>query len=131
MFSKAGNLNPSHHTKNIANEPPNPINPIPGESYAYPEFKGYFDEWRWLTLATANARVTVENVSAVPFFGLFRPQGGVNPVLSLPDVGWSFLHVIPAMGNKFQVPNAMGPQSQPRVLRGAQTGTLRFNFEQP
>jgi len=105
-------------------------NPIPGETYAYPEFKGYFDEWRWLTLATANARVTVENISAVPFFGLFRPQGGVNPVLNLPDVGWSFLHVVPAMGNKFDLPNALGPQSQPRVLTGVQTGTLRFNFEQ-
>jgi hypothetical protein len=105
-------------------------NPIPGETYAYPEFKGYFDEWRWLTLATANARISVENVSAVPFFGLFRPQGGVNPVLALPDVGWSFLHVIPAMGTKFDVPSVMGPQSQPRVLTGVQTGTLRFNFEQ-
>jgi hypothetical protein len=60
-------------------------NPIPGETYVYPEFKKYFDEWRWLTLATTNARVTVENVSAVPFFGLIRPQGGVNPMLNLPD----------------------------------------------
>lgn len=103
--------------------------PIPGETYAYPEFKGYFDAWRWLTLSTANERVTVENISGVPHFGLFRPQGGVNPVLDLPDVGFAFLHVIPAMGTKFELPDKMGPQSQPRVLRGIQRGEIRINFE--
>jgi hypothetical protein len=103
--------------------------PIPGETYAYPEFKGYFDTWRWLTLSTANERVTVENIGAVPAFGLYQPKGGVNPVLELPDVGWSFLHVIPAMGTKFDVPEKLGPQSQPRTLRGVQKGELRFNFE--
>lgn len=102
---------------------------IPGQTYAYPEFKGYFDAWHWLTLATSNANVTVENVGAVPFFGLFKPPGGVNPVLDLPDVGWSFLHVIPAMGTKFETPDKLGPQSQPRALQGVQRGTLRFNFE--
>jgi hypothetical protein len=102
--------------------------PIPGETYAYPEFKGYFDAWRWLTLSTASERVTVENIGAVPYFGLFQPRGGVNPVLELPDVGWSFLHVIPAMGTKFELPEKMGPQSQPRTLTGAQRGELRIDF---
>lgn len=101
---------------------------IPGETYAYPEFKGYFDAWRWLTLATAGERVTVENIGAVPHFGLFQPRGGVNPVLELPEVGWSFLHVIPAMGTKFELPDKMGPQSQPRTLRGVQRGELRIDF---
>lgn len=103
--------------------------PIPGETYAYPEFKGYFDAWRWLTLVTRTERVTVENIGAVPYFGLFQPRGGVNPVLELPDVGGSFLHVIPAMGTKFALPDTLGPQSQPRTLRGIQRGELRFDFE--
>jgi hypothetical protein len=102
---------------------------ISGETYAYPEFKGYFDAWRWVTLATSSEHVTVENVGAVPHFGLFQPRGGVNPVLELPDVGFSFLHVIPAMGTKFELPDKMGPQSQPRTLRGVQKGELRFDFE--
>lgn len=102
---------------------------IPGETYAYPEFKGYFDAWRWLTLATSSEHVTVENIGAVPHFGLFQPRGGVNPVLELPDVGFSFLHVIPAMGTKFELPDKMGPQSQPRTLRGVQKGEVRFDFE--
>jgi hypothetical protein len=102
--------------------------PIPGETYAYPEFKGYFDTWRWLTLSTDSERVTVQNIGAVPFFGLYQPKGGVNPVLELPDVGWSFLHVIPAIGTKFDTPDKLGPQSQPRVLRGVQRGELRFDL---
>jgi hypothetical protein len=103
--------------------------PIPGETYAYPEFKGYFDAWRWLTLSSSNQSVTVENISGVPCFGLYQPKGGVNPVLDLPDVGWSFLHVIPAIGTKFDLPEKMGPQSQTRTLRGIQRGELRFDFE--
>ena len=103
--------------------------PVPGETYAYPEFKGYFGDWRWLALDTANERVIVENVGATPFVGLFKPQGGVNPVLDLPDVGWSFLHVIPAMGTKFNLPETLGPQSQPRTLSGPQRGQLRFSFQ--
>jgi hypothetical protein len=103
--------------------------PIPGETYAYPEFKGYFDAWRWLTLSTASERVTVANIGAVAHFGLFQPKGGVNPVLELPDVGWSFLHVIPAIGTKFDTPEKLGPQSQSRALRGVQRGELRLDFE--
>jgi len=103
--------------------------PIPGETYAYPEFKGYFDAWRWLTLSTASERVTVENIGAVPHFGLFQPKGGVNPVLDLPDVGWSFLHVIPAIGTKFDLPEKIGPQSQTRTLQGVQRGELRITLD--
>ncbi|HEY0685890.1 MAG TPA: glycoside hydrolase family 2 TIM barrel-domain containing protein [Steroidobacter sp.] len=103
--------------------------PIPGETFAYPEFKGYFGNWRWVALDTATQSVTVENVGAVPYFGLYGPRGGVSPVLELPDVGWSFLHVIPAMGTKFDLPESLGPQSQPQTLSGIQRGELRFDFE--
>jgi hypothetical protein len=103
--------------------------PIPGETYAYPEFKGYFGEWRWLALDTGSGRVTIENQRGTPYFGLYKPQGGVNSVLDLPDVGWAFLHVIPAMGTKFDLPDALGPQSQSRRVSGLQRGELKFTFE--
>jgi hypothetical protein len=103
--------------------------PVPGETYAYPEFKGYFGEWQWLELATTSGRIIVENVGAVPYFGLQRPQGGANPVLDLPDVGLAFLSVIPAMGTKFDEPVVLGPQSQPRHLSGMQHGSVRFRFD--
>jgi hypothetical protein len=103
--------------------------PIPGETYAYPEFKGYFGDWRWLSLQTRHGRVTAENDGSVPYFGLYRPQGGVKPVLDLPDVGFAFLHVIPAMGSKFDLPDVLGPQSRPRQVSGVQRGDIKFTFE--
>jgi Beta galactosidase small chain len=102
--------------------------PIPGETYAYPEFKGYFAEWRWLTLNTAHGAVTAHNDSAIPYFGLYQPRSGEGPVLELPDVGWAMLHVIPAIGTKFDLPDALGPQSQPQRMSGAQRGRVSFTF---
>jgi hypothetical protein len=101
----------------------------PGEAYAYPEFKGYFGAWRWLELTTSAGRIIIENASAVPHFGLYRPRGGTQPVLALPDVGVSFLSVIPAMGTKFQEPGTLGPQSQPRNAFSGHHGSLRFRFD--
>ncbi len=102
--------------------------PVPGETYAYPEFKGYFGEWDWVQLATSSGTITVDNLSNVPYFGLYGPKGGTNPVLELPDVGLSFLSVIPAIGTKFDEPQVLGQQSQPRQLSTEQTGSLRFIF---
>jgi beta-galactosidase/beta-glucuronidase len=99
-------------------------NPVPGETYDYPEFQGYFGDWRWLTLQTASGDIVLENAGDIPFFGLYRPQGGVGPVLELPDVGVSLLSVIPAMGSKFDLPEQLGPQSQPKLLSGAQRGRV-------
>lgn len=94
-------------------------NAVPGESYNYPEFSGYFSNWQWLTLQTDSGNITVENASGIPYFGLYRPPGGVRPILELPDVGLSLLSVIPAMGSKFGLPELFGPQSQPQTLTGA------------
>jgi hypothetical protein len=94
--------------------------PIPGETYQYPEFPGFFGEWRWLEMFPERplARVIFRNVSAVPFFGLHRPQPGKQPVIELPDLGWSFLHVIPPIGTKFDLAETLGPQSQVTRLDG-------------
>lgn len=97
---------------------------VPGESYNYPEFSGYFSNWQWLTLQTDSGAITVENVSGIPYFGLFGPPGGVRPILQLPDVGLSMLSVIPAMGSKFGRPELFGPQSQPQTLSGSQRGRV-------
>lgn len=102
---------------------------IPGETYVYPEFKGFFGDWRWLALETSQGHITIVNDSDVPYFGLYKPQGGVQPLLDLPDVGVSFLTVIPAIGTKFDLPEVLGPQSQPRAVSGVQRGQLLFRFD--
>jgi hypothetical protein len=101
---------------------------IPGESYHYPEFEGFFGAWNWLEMASAEATVTVRNAGEVPYFGLYRPTPGDHPVIELPDLGWTFLHAIPAIGTKFATPDLLGPQSQPSVFTGPIQGELRFSF---
>lgn len=91
--------------------------PVPGETYAYPEFKGYFDAWSWLTLETDTLRLTIENGSGVPFHGLFRARDGVNGLLDWPPLGVALLDVIPAQRDKFLPPERLGPSGQtPRVM---------------
>ncbi len=102
--------------------------PVPGESYVVPEFPGYFAEWRWLSLQTKAGDIVFENASDIPFFGLYQPQGGVGPVLELPDVGVALMSVIPAMGSKFDLPEQLGPQSQPKMLSGTQRGRVLISL---
>ncbi|HEY5756142.1 MAG TPA: glycoside hydrolase family 2 TIM barrel-domain containing protein [Steroidobacter sp.] len=104
-------------------------NAVPGESYNYPEFSGYFSNWQWLTLQTDSGNITVENASGIPYFGLYRPPGGVRPILELPDVGLSLLSVIPAMGSKFGLPELFGPQSQPQTLSGSHRWRVLIHLE--
>ena len=102
--------------------------PVPGQSFTYPEFKGYFRDWRWLELQAAGGTLSVENLSAVPFFGLHGPRDGEPPMLAFPDTGLAFLHVIPAQGTKFDTPDQLGPQSQTPKVSGKQTGAVRLTF---
>lgn len=103
--------------------------PIPDQTYHYPEFKGYFSDWRWFALQTTAGSIVAENASDVPFVGVFAPQGGEKPVLQVPNTGWSFLHVIPAIGTKFKPPTELGPRSQPATLDTTIRGSVRFTFE--
>ena len=100
---------------------------IPGESYHYPEFEGFFGEWRWLQLQTRATRVAIRNGGNAPFFALYRPAPGEKPILELPDMGWSFLHAIPSIGTKFAPAEVLGPQSQPRQFSGIIRGELVFD----
>jgi hypothetical protein len=104
---------------------------VPGETYRYPEFEGFFGEWRWLQMRTRSARVAISNSGNAPFFGLYRPAPGEKPVLELPDMGWSFLHAIPSIGTKFAAADVLGPQSQPRQFSGIIRGELLFDLAAP
>ncbi len=100
----------------------------PGETWIYPEFKGYFRDWRWATLDTADGRMTISIETPDSFLGLFKPKDGVNGLLDLPDIGIAFLDVIPAMRNKFHTTDEIGPQSKPKQVSGTKRGTLYFRF---
>jgi hypothetical protein len=98
--------------------------PVPGQSFIYPEFKGYFRDWRWLELETDRGTLTVENASSIPFFGINCPRDGEPPMQQFPETGLAFLHVIPAIGNKFDTPDQLGPQSKTPTVSGPKRGSV-------
>jgi glycosyl hydrolase family 2 len=102
---------------------------VPGETYAYPEFQGFFGAWRWLEVQTSDATVRVGNGNAaIPFFALYSPAGGEKPVIELPPLGWSFLHAIPPIGTKFTPPDVLGPQSQSTEIGKSVGGVLTIEL---
>src|ERR1700752_983901 len=100
----------------------------PGESWIYPEFKGYFRGWRWARLQTTNGRISISSDRDDSFLGLFTPKDGVNGLLELPDIGIAFLDVIPAMRNKFHTTDEIGPQSKPQQVSGTKRQSIQFRF---
>ncbi len=103
--------------------------PVPGQSFTYPEFKGYFRDWRWLQLENAGGVLTIENRSDVPFFGLNGPRDGEPSMLAFPDTGLAFLDIVPAQGTKFDTPDVLGPQSRTPKAAGIYRGSIVLRFD--
>jgi len=109
-------------------------NDIPGVTWHFPEFKGYYRDWRWVVFETAEGEITVVNATPELYLGVYRPNDGpfpANTKLSLPDTGLAFLHGIPPIGTKFDKPQVLGPQSQKNEAAGTYKGTLSFHFDAP
>jgi hypothetical protein len=100
----------------------------PGESWVYPEFKGYFRDWRWATFNTTAGKITISTEAMDSFLGVYKPKDGKDGLLDLPEIGIGILDVIPAMRNKFHTTDEIGPQSKPKQVRGTKRGTLYFRF---
>jgi hypothetical protein len=105
--------------------------PIPGETYAYPEFKGYFRGWEWLALETEEGPFAIENISQIPYLGLYKPRMGAKGLLDLPDIGIAFLDVIPAQRTKFLASDDLGPQSRRVTVAGPRRASLLFHVPPP
>lgn len=102
---------------------------VPGQSYLYPEFKGYFAKWDWLAMNGKDGdSIVASNESGIPYVGAYAPTGG-EQLPAYPDTGWSFLHVIPSMGSKFKKPTDLGTSSQPQTLSQPLRGRIEFSFE--
>ena len=101
----------------------------PGESWDYPEFKGYFAGWRWATFETTAGGVTLFNESGGSHLGVYKPRDGRDGVGDFPETGLAVLDVIPAVGSKFQPPDQLGPQSKQRQVSGTTHRSLLFRFQ--
>ena len=91
--------------------------PIPGESFEYPEFKGYFAGVKWMQLTTTEGKVGIETLDGK--IGIYTPRDGRDHILyTLPETGISILKVIPAVRNKVNTTDLNGPSAQPFWSKG-------------
>ncbi len=108
----------------------------PGEHFDYPLFKGFYSGVRWLQLNTAEGPITAivdQHRDSPIYVQIFTPKTPPPNLLGqvgvpFPNAGVSFLHAIPAIGNKFGGPKSMGPMSQPAIAIGEYKGHISLYF---
>jgi len=114
-------------------------NTVTGESWEYPEFKGYYSNFYAVEIRTKEIPITILAATPDLYLHLFTPaaakfsarargvRGEVNP--PFPSGNISFLHGISPIGTKFTMAEAEGPQSQKNIYNGETlSGTLYFRF---
>jgi glycosyl hydrolase family 2 len=104
----------------------------------YPEFKGYFSNFYWMRLETAQQPLTIVCADEDVFLRLFTPANPVktyNVAPSFPTGDISFMHAIPPIGTKSQKPEKMGPSGEKNMYYDytrskdySKPLTLYFNF---
>lgn len=103
--------------------------PIPGETFTYPEFKGYFGNVSWMNIRTKEGTISLTNETPDTYIGVYQPRDGRDRLLyTLPESGISVLNVIPPVRNKVNSTDLCGPSSQAKWVNGPQTGRIVFRF---
>ena len=86
--------------------------PIPSESWEYPEFKGYFSNVSWMKFNTTEGQFGIEGLGLK--VGVYTPRDGRDHILyDLPETGIAILNTIPAVRNKVNTTDLNGPSAQP------------------
>ncbi len=111
-------------------------NTVTGESWLYPEFKGYHANMYWVTIQNKEHPFTIYTENEDIFLQMLKapkPVGAPNNNTSpaFPDGNLGFMTAIPAIGTKFNPAEDMGPQSQKNVQLNNTpvSGTLWFDFK--
>ncbi|SKC87457.1 glycoside hydrolase family 2 TIM barrel-domain containing protein [Ohtaekwangia koreensis] len=110
-------------------------NTVTGESWDYPEFKGYHAKLYWVNVISKEAPFTIYTENENTFLQMLkplRPKGAYNEFNNppFPEGDISFLQAIAPIGTKFQDAKVMGPQSQKNIMMNYTpiSGTLWFDF---
>ena len=108
--------------------------PIPGESFEYPEFKGYFSHVRWMQLNTAEGKIgirpTLPRTGDKLYVGVYQPRDGRDHLLyELPATGISLWEAIPAVRNKVNTTDLNCPSAQPYWAKGMHVYSAELRFE--
>jgi len=110
-------------------------NAITGETWGYPEFKGYHAEVNWVVIENKESPFTVYTPDKNMYFQMLQPareqaalaNNNVEPAFPQGSIG--FLNAISPIGTKFQPAGVMGPQSQKNHATTVPVrGTLWFDF---
>ncbi|GAB4415201.1 MAG: glycoside hydrolase family 2 [Bacteroidia bacterium] len=97
-------------------------NTVTGESWDYPEFKGFHADLHWAELRTDEGAMRIFCQTPGLYLHLFtpeRPRDAFNEHTTgvFPEGGnLSLLHAIGPIGTKFKEARQLGPQSQPNLL---------------
>ncbi|HEU4607992.1 MAG TPA: hypothetical protein VFS31_07775, partial [Chitinophagaceae bacterium] len=112
-------------------------NTVTGESWDYPEFKGWHGNLYWVRVENTESDFTIYSGTDHLFLQMLKPQppaGAYNNNTSPPfpsyDIG--FMHAISPIGTKFQAASLMGPSSQQNMLinKAPLEGKLWFDFSE-
>jgi hypothetical protein len=106
--------------------------------FFYPEFKGYFADFTWIELSTAQGKVLIASEDEGLFLRLYNFYGITGPKSypELPPGDISFLDCIPALGSKLATglttdASVYGPAGKINELSGVKKHTLWFYFGIP
>lgn len=106
-----------------------------GESWQYPEFKGYHAEMNWVVIESKEASFKVYTDQEGLFLQMLKTPKPVNannenvsPAFAAGNLG--FMNAISPIGTKFQSAEKMGPQSQLNMQLNYSPvkGSLWFDF---
>lgn len=109
-------------------------NSITGETWQYPEFKGYHADLYWV-VENKESPFTVYTDDQSVFLQMLKPVRAAaartdNTVPAFPEGNLGFLNAIAPIGTKFQSAAALGPQSQENLMLNYTpiSGSLWFDF---
>jgi hypothetical protein len=105
------------------------------DGYIYPEFKGYYANLYWVRIKTKEQDFTMVTSDEDIFLRLFTPEFPDDPFNTAPvfpsgDI--SFMHAIPPIGTKSQIPENMGPSGKKNMYFDywkQRTKTMRLFFD--
>ena len=110
-------------------------NTITGESWLYPEFKGYHAQMYWVVIESKESSIKIYTDQEGVFLQMLKPAKPVNtknenvsPAFAAGNIG--FMNSISPIGTKFQSADKMGPQSQLNMELNYSPvkGSLWFDF---
>ena len=108
-------------------------NTVTGESWNYPEFKGYHSDFYWVTIENKEMPFSVVSGSYDIFLRMFSPQkpkvlSRNNVFPAFPEGDISFLHGIAPIGTKTQPSLELGPQGNKNMLYSMKGDILRMKL---